>query len=112
VLNAMESLLDSWGCDVVAAPGLRDLLERLDALGKRPQAIISDHRLAHGTTGVEVIRSVRERFGAELPAALITGDTGPDALGLAEREGYPVLHKPLRPARLRALLNRFAAPRD
>ena len=112
VLTAMESLLGSWGCDVVAAPDLRGLLERLESLGKQPQAIISDHRLARGATGIEVIRCVRERFGAELPAALITGDTGPDALGMAEREGYPVLHKPLRPARLRALLNRFAAQRD
>lgn len=112
VLTAMESLLDSWGCDVVAAPDLRGAQERLDALGKTPQAIISDHRLARGSTGVEVIRKLRQRYGAELPAALITGDTGPDALGMAEREGYPVLHKPLRPARLRALLNRFAAHCD
>lgn len=109
VLSAMESLLTSWGCDVIAAPDLGGILERLDLLDKRPQAVISDHRLASGATGAAVIGSLRERYGAALPAALITGDTGPDALGLAEREGYPVLHKPLRPARLRALLNRFAA---
>lgn len=112
VLTAMESLLGSWGCDVIAASDLHGVLERFDQLGKAPQAIISDHRLARGTTGTEVIRALRQRFGDELPAALVTGDTGPDALGMAEREGYPVLHKPLRPARLRALLNRFAAHCD
>lgn len=109
VLSAMESLLASWGCDVVAAPDLRFALARFEALDKAPQAIISDHRLARGATGVSVIRGLRQRFGLELPAALITGDTGADALGMAEREGFPVLHKPVRPARLRALLNRFAA---
>ncbi|MDX5364613.1 MAG: response regulator [Pseudazoarcus pumilus] len=112
VLTAMESLLSSWGCDVIAAADLQGAVQRLDELGIHPQAVISDHRLARGTTGTEVIRALRQRFGAELPAALITGDTGPDALGMAEREGYPVLHKPLRPARLRALLNRFAASHD
>ncbi|MDX5446434.1 MAG: response regulator [Zoogloeaceae bacterium] len=112
VLSAMDNLLDSWGCDVIAAPDLNGLLERLELLAKTPQAVISDHRLARGTTGIDVIRTLRQRFGNELPAALITGDTGPDALGVAEREGYPVLHKPVRPARLRALLNRFAAHCD
>lgn len=111
-LNAMEGLLTSWGCAVVAAPDLATLCQRLDAGGQPPQAVISDHRLASGASGSEVIRHLRKSFGAELPAALITGDTGPEALGMAEREGYPVLHKPVRPARLRALLNRFAAACD
>lgn len=108
-LTAMHSLLSSWGCDVTAAPDLHTLLARLAERGEAPQAVISDHRLAHGSSGIEVIRSLRQKYGAELPVALITGDTGPEALGQAEREGYPVLHKPVRPARLRALLNRFSA---
>ncbi|WP_228151634.1 hybrid sensor histidine kinase/response regulator [Pseudazoarcus pumilus] len=112
VLSAMHSLLTSWGCDMVAAPDLELLVDRLNARGGAPNAIISDHRLARGASGAEVIREVRRRYGEDLPAALITGDTGPDALALAEREGLPVLHKPVRPARLRALLNRIAANVD
>lgn len=112
VLSAMHSLLTSWGCDLVAAPDLELLIDRLSARGGPPSAIISDHRLARGASGTDVIREVRRRYGEDLPAALITGDTGPDALALAEREGLPVLHKPVRPARLRALLNRIAANVD
>jgi signal transduction histidine kinase len=110
-LTAMDSLLKSWGCDVLPAPDLELLIDGLTSRNP-PHAIISDHRLARGASGTEVIREVRRRYGADLPAALITGDTGSDALGLAEREGLPVLHKPVRPARLRALLNRIAAHCD
>jgi two-component system, sensor histidine kinase len=34
----------------------------------------------------------------------VTGDTDPQVRRLAAARGYPVLHKPVRPARLRALI--------
>lgn len=112
VLEAMTSLLESWGCEVCAALDPINLIHLIDARGHPPHALLSDYRLAHHTTGAGVIRALRVRYGADLPAALITGDTGPEAVNLAEREGLPVLLKPVRPARLRALLNRFAARND
>lgn len=112
VLEAMTSLLESWGCEVCAALDPTHLIDQIDARGRPPHAFLSDYRLAHHTTGAGVIRALRFRYGADLPAALITGDTGPEAVSLAEREGLPVLLKPVRPARLRALLNRFAARND
>jgi CheY-like chemotaxis protein len=39
-----------------------------------------------------------------LPAILITADRSPDVRETARREGVQVLHKPLKPAALRALL--------
>jgi len=46
-----------------------------------------------------------KRFGEALPALLITGDTGPERLREANASGLHMLHKPVRPAQLRALCN-------
>lgn len=106
-LSAMNGLLRSWGCEVVAAHDATTLFDLLIADGRIPQAVICDFRLAEFGTGIEAIRAIRARFGSDLPAALITGDTGPDVLGLAHDAQLPLLHKPVRPARLRAILNRL-----
>lgn len=106
-LSATHGLLLSWGCEVVAAHDATTLLDELAADGRPPQVVICDFRLAGSANGIELIRAIRARWGSGLPAALITGDTGPDVLGLAHEAELPLLHKPVRPARLRALLNRL-----
>jgi len=103
----MKSLLESWGCKVTAGNDVETLIGRLETIASAPQLIISDYCLQGAGTGIDTIRALRERFGAALPAVLISGDTGPDTLCLAQVEGLPLLHKPVRPARLRALLNRL-----
>ena len=56
------------------------------------------------TDGIEVITRLRQRFGHNIPAILVTGDTAPDTILRISQAGFPLLHKPLRPAKLRALL--------
>jgi hypothetical protein len=41
-------------------------------------------------------------------AALITADHGAELTRAARKAGVPLLHKPLRPAALRALLSSFS----
>ena len=43
-------------------------------------------------------------MGRSVPALLITGDIGIDRLRDVDTSGYGVLHKPVKPARLRAFL--------
>lgn len=111
-LSGLSSLLRSWGCDIVSAASRAQLLRQLENAGQAPQIIISDFRLGGTENGIMVVRAVRERYGATLPAAIISGDTGADTQALVQGAGLPLLHKPLRPARLRALLNRVNATTD
>jgi len=107
VLDGMGGLLRSWGCRVVAEVSETAALARLAELGQQPDLIISDHRLADGKTGIEAIDCLHGVLGIAIPAFLISGDTTPERLRDARASGYHLLHKPVSPMTLRAMLNRF-----
>jgi signal transduction histidine kinase len=103
VLRGTEALLGSWGCETVGARSTTEALEKLD---QRPRVdlLIADFRLEGGHTGIESIHTLRERFGAQVPAILVTGSTDPELALQAERGGFHLLHKPVMPAKLRSLV--------
>ncbi|HET9538079.1 MAG TPA: NahK/ErcS family hybrid sensor histidine kinase/response regulator, partial [Mesorhizobium sp.] len=102
VLDGMETLLRGWGCDVIKAASLALALTALSESSAVPSGLLVDYHLDHGN-GIEAIIALRRRFG-DLPAILITADRSPDVRELARSEGVQILHKPLKPAALRALL--------
>ena len=104
VLEGMRQLFAHWGCELVATAGVDELLARLKADGRVPDLVISDYRLRGGETGAQAIARVAATFGRPMPGILVTGDTAPERLREATRSGHAVLHKPVRPAKLRALL--------
>jgi signal transduction histidine kinase/CheY-like chemotaxis protein len=104
VRESMLTLLGKWRCEVVAAESCEAMLEKLVSVKRIPDLIVSDYRLKGQETGIEVIARLREEFNAQVPALLITGDTGMEQLREAEESGLHVLHKPLNPSRLRALI--------
>ena len=111
ILEAMVELLAGWDMEVAAGPDVAQVLADLMQLGRSPDVIISDYRLAGGLSGMEAIASLRQTFGAHIPAVLITGDTAPETIQAINASGLPVLHKPLRPAKLRAMLSHLLAER-
>ena len=75
-----------------------------------PDALVSDYRLAGGSTGFEVVSEVRARFGHDLPAVIISGDTDPALLRDMTLRGIVVLHKPLDLGQLQAHLADLISP--
>ncbi|HMA57521.1 MAG TPA: PAS domain-containing hybrid sensor histidine kinase/response regulator [Pseudolabrys sp.] len=102
VLDGMETLLRGWGCDVIKAPSLALALTAISENSMVPNGLLIDYHLDQGN-GIEAIVALRRRFG-DLPAILITADRSPDVREQARSEGVQVLHKPIKPAALRALL--------
>lgn len=105
ILEAMAAVFEQWGIDLAADVDARQIKDDLLELGRTPDAILSDYRLRDGRTGIEVIAELRAEFGPDIPAALITGDTASTTMQAIDASGLPVLHKPLKPAMLRAYLN-------
>jgi signal transduction histidine kinase len=107
VRDSTCGLLQQWGCIVVAAGSVDAALANLAELGKQPDLIISDYRLAHGKTGFASIDRMRRSCGAQIPAFLISGDTAPERLREAHESGYYLLHKPVMPITLRSVVTQL-----
>jgi signal transduction histidine kinase len=103
ILDGMQTLLAGWGCGVVKAPDLATAMAALAENKTIPDALLVDYHLDTGD-GIAAIHALRQRFGAELTAILITADRGPRVREEARACGIQLLNKPIRPAALRALL--------
>jgi len=103
ILVATRLVLEQWGCDIETASNL-DEAENI-CKSFVPDVIISDFRLRENVTGIDVIEQLRLQLNHSVPAILITGDTAPDRLQQAKDSGLILLHKPLKPAKLRAAIN-------
>jgi CheY-like chemotaxis protein len=72
-----------------------------------PDMIISDYRLREGENGLETIHRLRQVMRRQVPACLISGDTDPELAHQAKLAGLTLLHKPVRLAKLRSLIQRL-----
>jgi DNA-binding response OmpR family regulator len=70
-------------------------------------AVLADYHLGDGSNGLELVQRITEVRGPGLATALITADHAAELTRAARRAGVPLLHKPVRPAALRALLSAF-----
>jgi Na+/proline symporter/signal transduction histidine kinase/CheY-like chemotaxis protein len=110
ILEGMQILLTGWGCVVHEAPTLQAALLKLQQFGA-PDVVIADYHLDHGD-GIEAVGKIRREIERDIPAILITADRGAAVREAANRDGITVLHKPLRPASLRALLGQYRLARS
>lgn len=108
VRDALVSLLASWRVEVAVADACVTALQLLKN-GAVPDVIVADYRLRGGENGIEVIRQLRAAAGHLIPACLISGDTDATLLQAAAAASLTLLHKPVRPAKLRSLLRRLGS---
>lgn len=104
VLGAMQTLLMKWGADVRLARDLDDVAEIINDKTFRPAIMLADYHLDDGFLGTDAITRVRAAYGAALPAILITADRTDVTTKTAAAASCELLHKPVRPAELRALM--------
>lgn len=104
VLEAMQSLLIRWGGDVRLARDCDDIDEIMSDTAFAPAIILADYHLDDGVTGLDVVAKVRKLTSAHIPAILITADRTAATADAAKATNCEVLHKPVKPAELRALM--------
>jgi CheY-like chemotaxis protein len=97
-------LLGGWGCRVATAASQHEALEQVAKAGRLPDLVLADLHLDAGPDGLDVIAALRAAWGRTVPAALVTADRDPTLRPRARGRQVELLHKPVRPAALRALL--------
>ena len=93
--------LSLYGLQVYTADGIEQACEiahRLDTedngAGKL-SALVTDFRLRDEEDGIQLAVKLRALLGRNLPVLLVTGDTAPQRVKLAQASGSPVLYKPV-----------------
>ena len=110
--DAAQGLLTQWGCSVVASASGQQYLRALDEGASSPALIICDYRLGESELGTDVIALIRERLRADIPAVIVSGDVTPTLREDAASSGLHLLYKPLKAAKLRALLHHVYVSAD
>jgi signal transduction histidine kinase len=108
VREGLAVLLAGWGAALAAFRSIDEMTrwaEADQAASIRPDLAIVDYRLEHGTTGVEALVALRRRFGAALPAIVVTGSTMSGHENEAQAHDFHVLIKPVLPNKLRAMIS-------
>lgn len=105
VLRAMTDLLSGWGCDVEALSGPDGWHAKADTSVAGPGLIIADYHLDYGVCGIDFIKRVRSTLGRHVQAIVVTADHSTAIANMCRDADCILLHKPVQPAELRALMN-------
>ena len=102
VANAWGMLLEAEGYRVAtakSAPEANAIIEHLDAV---PALLISDFHLLDGSTGVEAVQGIREFYGVNIPAFIVSGDTSKVVKEARPVDNCTLMSKPVNTGRLLA----------
>ncbi|WP_226457759.1 ATP-binding response regulator [Pseudomonas sp. AF03-9] len=105
ILESMSALLEQWGCEVLTATDQAGAMAVLQ--GRAPELILADYHLDHGVVGCEVVKQLREHFACKIPAVIITADRTDQCRRALRRLDAPLLNKPVKPGKLRAVLSQL-----
>jgi PAS domain S-box-containing protein len=105
IQQSMRALLQQWGCEVRVAG---DLAEARGQLADWPaELLLVDYHLDQGANGCELIAALREETARALPAVMITAERSEQCRRRLHEHGIPLLNKPVKPGKLRAVLSQF-----
>jgi Na+/proline symporter/signal transduction histidine kinase len=110
ILDGMRTLVTGWGADVIAEPDAITAAQAIERDGRTPTGFVVDYHLDRGH-GIAAIGDLREKYGADIPAVLITADRSPKVREAARAVQINMLNKPVKPASLRAIIGQWCKQR-
>ncbi len=111
ILEAMVTVMERWGCEVVAGTSLAAARAAF-APDARITAIIADYHLDEQANGLDAILALRQAIGRAVPGLVVTADRTAEVRKRIDAAGCMVLNKPVRPGRLRSLLSHLVVTDD
>jgi signal transduction histidine kinase/Na+/proline symporter len=105
ILEAMNLLLDRWGCPAVMLAQTQAQAAQQVLLHGTPDFVLVDYHLDDQSHGLQVMQHLDNILGTRLPAIVITADRSSQLEEAVRAQGYGLLRKPIRPAALRALMS-------
>ncbi|WP_413113798.1 PAS-domain containing protein [Thaumasiovibrio sp. DFM-14] len=104
ILLGMRTLLSRWGCQIQTAETVEDVSDIL-AQGWQPDVVLSDYHLADQQTGLQALQLCGQALENAFVGVLISADRTQATQDAAKANGYHFMSKPVKPIKLRNLLN-------
>lgn len=101
ICNAMQELLQRWGCEVLCAASLEELQIQCDTVQTPVELLIADYHLDNDVTGIALAQSINAHRMQPIPTVIVTANRSEELQHQARENGYLVLHKPVSPMRLK-----------
>ncbi|BDX05132.1 PAS domain-containing hybrid sensor histidine kinase/response regulator [Planctobacterium marinum] len=104
-LDAMQTLLSRWQIKTLLAQSFEEATKYLNE--SPPDVLLVDYQLGEQRTGLDFIAYARKHTDKMIPAVLITAERDEAIINAAKTAQVNYLPKPVKPAKLRALLKSF-----
>jgi len=104
VSEALEFLLEQWGCCPVVVKSRTEIKDRFLGLNQWPDFFIIDDMLGEADNGLSIAQWLQGEVGRDR-IILVTGNTVPERLRELNASGFRVILKPARPDLLIEILS-------
>ena len=104
-IHALGTLIDSWGCKLSSA-NTPESAEKYAEENKAPDVILMDYQLDSETNGLQLADMLREKW-EDVPVCVVSAAPDEDLSVRVNNHGFDFLRKPIKPGKLRALLERY-----
>ncbi|MCW0180170.1 MAG: PAS domain-containing protein [Zavarzinia sp.] len=102
IASALADLMRDWGCEVIHAASTDDIVALLG--GRAPDLVVADWHLGATDSGFHAFDRLEGLAGQPLPGIILTGDYDLARLKAVNAARRKVLHKPVAPLVLHAVL--------
>jgi signal transduction histidine kinase/CheY-like chemotaxis protein len=104
-IHALSTLMDNWGCTFTSATSSASSIEYANE-NNAPDVILMDYQLGPESNGLRLGDELREIWG-EVPVCIVSAAPDEDLSTRVSSHGFDFLRKPIKPGKLRALLERY-----
>jgi signal transduction histidine kinase/ActR/RegA family two-component response regulator len=104
-IHALGTLMENWGCRYASAISFQSAIDYAQTK-QAPDVILMDYQLDHDTNGIQLAKALHKQW-QEIPVCIVSAAPDEDLSTLIKMHKYDFLRKPIKPGKLRALLERY-----
>ncbi len=104
-IHAMETLLKNWGCQFRSATSVAEAISIAELNDQHvPDFLLMDFQLDQENNGIQLAKTLIDIWGQSVPCCLVSASQDPNLSALASSHNFEFLRKPIKPGKLRAIL--------
>jgi len=104
-IHALSTLMDNWGCTFSSATSATSSIDYAKN-NEAPDVILMDYQLGPDTNGLQLGDELQNLW-SDVPVCIVSAAPDEDLSKWVSEHGFDFLRKPIKPGKLRALLERY-----